>query len=69
MNANWWFEVVGEDSELCGEEFFVQVKRVPGDNGKAEALLIAEDNFPGEELRCLGWVTDETAEDIGLDTY
>lgn len=68
---NWWFEVVGEDSDLCGEQFFVAVK-VKDENyilAKTEAIKIVRDNFPDEKLKCYGWVSDETAEAMGLDTY
>lgn len=74
---NWWFEVVGEDSDLYGEEFFVAVEvneePVIFDEeytlAKKKAVKIAKDNFPNEKLKCYGWVSDETAEEMGLDTY
>lgn len=68
MWTNWWFEIVGEESELCGEQFFVAVK-VPIEEAKAEAMKIAKENFPNEELICYGWVSDEEADMMGLDTY
>lgn len=59
----WWYEVTGEESDLCGEEFFVEAR------SPKEADEIARDNFPGEELHCLGRVSDYEAECMGLDTY
>ena len=55
---NYWFY----DDE-SGEEFFVQA------NSKAEALEIIDDIFDVDELKCYGWVDDETAEMYGFDTY
>jgi len=60
---DFMFEVVGEDSELCGEQFFVEC------NSKREAFMIAADNFPDEELQYCGRYSPEEAEWIGLDTY
>ena len=45
MWTTYWWEIVGEESDLCGEEFFTAL----------------ED--------CLGMVTEEEAEMMGLDTY
>ena len=60
---DFMFEVVGEYSELCGEQFFVEC------DTKAEALEIAADNFPDEELHYCGRYSPEEAECLGLDTY
>ena len=59
----WWYEVVGEESDLCGEEFFVEAR------SPKEADEIARDNFPDEQLHCFGLVSDYEAECMGLDTY
>ena len=70
--TNILFEVVGEDSDLCGEEFFVQVQYEDGEKKcdiKARALEIANQYFEGEKLRCGGFYTDNEAEWYGLDTY
>ena len=60
----FWFEVIGEDSDLCGEEFFVQV-----DGGKDEAYAYAHELFPNVRLKCYGRVSNFEAECMGLDTY
>ena len=60
---DYLFEIVGEDSYCCGEEFFVEC------DTEADAWQIAEANFPNEELRCWGKYSIEEAEMMGLDTY
>lgn len=64
----FWFEVIGEYSDLCGEEFFVEVN-ADEENPHATASDIAAENFPNEKLKCHGRVTLEMAEMMGLDTY
>ena len=59
----WWFEIVGEDSDLCGEEFFVEA------DDKREAFAIAKHEFPGEKLVTHGTVSETEAEIMGFDTY
>lgn len=66
--TTWWFGIEDEDSELCGEEFFVEVKTTL-DHAKQEAMGIAKMNFPNEKLVCYGRVSQEDAEMMGLDTY
>lgn len=60
---DYLFEIVSEDSDCCGEEFFVEC------DTEAEAWQIAEANFPNEELRYWGKYSIEEAEMMGLDTY
>lgn len=60
---NYWFSIDDEYSDLAGEEFFVQC------NNKEEAFEIVTENFPNEKVKCYGWVDDDTAETMGLDTY
>ena len=67
-HTTWWFAVDDENSELDGEEFFVEVFATM-DNAKAEALRIAKENFPDINLACYGRVSYATAEAMGLDTY
>lgn len=63
--TTYWFEIVGEDSDLEGEEFFTALE-----NGTREQhLAYAKDIFPNEKLHCLGQVSEEEAECMGLDTY
>jgi hypothetical protein len=64
---DYLFEVVGEDSDLCGEEFFVEV--VMEEDYRSAAWEIAIENFPNEELRCLGAYPPALAEAMGYDTY
>ena len=59
----WWFEVTTEDSELCGEQFFVEAP-----TGK-EAYELAQHYFENEELAFYGQVSQFEAEMWGLDTY
>jgi len=69
MNTTtWWFGIEDAESDLCGEEFFVEV-HVPMDRAKKCAVKIAKDNFPGENLKCYGRVGNAEAEMMGLDTY
>ena len=67
MWMTYWFSIEGEDSDLCGEEFFVEVK--DEDNPLAIAWDIAVENFPNEELKCYGRVSSAWAEMMGYDTY
>lgn len=60
---DYLFEVVGEESNLCGEQFFVECDTFE------EACRIAMDNFDDEELHYIGKYTPEEAEWLGLDTY
>ena len=64
----FWFEVIGEYSNLCGEEFFVEVN-ADEENPRATASDIAAENFPNEKLKCHGRVALEMAEMMCLDTY
>lgn len=60
---NYLFEIVGEWSEICGEQFFVQC------DTRKEADEILGQYFWGEKVKYLGKYTDEEAEIMGLDTY
>ena len=66
--TTWWFAITGEDSDLCGEEFFVEVY-TELELAKAEAIRVAGQIFPGEQLVCYGRVSQAEAEMMGLDTY
>ena len=59
----YWFEIVGEDSDICGEEFFVEKEN------RQSAIEYANELFPGEEIECWGTVNEFQAEMMGLDTY
>lgn len=60
---DYLFECVDEDSKLCGEQFFVECDSLE------EAWMIADSNFPNEELDYLGKYDPEEAEILGYDTY
>lgn len=69
MNTTtWWFGIEDPESDFCGEEFFVEV-HVPMDRAERCAVMIAENNFPGEEIQCYGRIGNAEAEMMGLDTY
>lgn len=61
----YWFEIVDENSDLCGEEFFTELP----DAIKTTHIKYAKSIFPGVKLRCLGPVSEYEAEVMGLDTY
>ena len=61
--STYWFEITGEESVLCGEEFFVE------EANQRNAVEYARELFPGETIRCLGRVSQYEAEMMGLDTY
>ena len=63
--TTYWFEITGEDSEICGEEFLTELEN----GSKEDHIKYAQEIFPGEELRCLGRVNSYEAEMMGLDTY
>ena len=67
--VDYLFEVIGEDSDLCGEQFFVEVDYTYEDDPLAVAKDIAAENFPDEELACYGPFSPAYAEMCGLDTY
>lgn len=60
---DYLFEVVGEDSDLCGEQFFVECEEI------YDAWVIAQDNFLNEKLQLIGAYEPEEAEILGYDTY
>lgn len=62
-HLNYWFGIEDEESELCGEEFFVAAFSYK------QAKRIVQENFPNEKLSYYGIVSDLTAESMGLDTY
>ena len=65
--TTWWFEVIDKDSDLCGEQFFVEVGDC--DNPLSVAFDIAVENFGDVVLKCWGRVSSFQAELMGLDTY
>ena len=65
MWTTYWFEIIGEDSVLCGEEFFTELK----DASKVQHIAYAHELFPDEEIKCHGKVSSAEADMMGLDTY
>ena len=63
--TTYWWKIVGENSDLCGEEFFTALKNADALDHKKYARQI----FPNEKLRCLGLISEFDAEMMGLDTY
>ena len=63
--TTYWWTITGVDSDLCGEEFFTELKNADISDHKKYAQKI----FPNERLHCFGTVTEEEAEGMGLDTY
>lgn len=60
---NYLFVIIGEDSEYCGEEFFIQC------NTFEETEEILKIYFPDEKVSYIGIFNDEEAEALGFDTY
>lgn len=65
MWSTYWWEIVDEDSELCGEEFFTELK----DADYIDHVIYVQELFPEEKVKSLGKVSAEEAEMMGLDTY
>lgn len=60
---NYLYEIIGEESQYCGEMFFVQCDTLE------EAEEILKLYFTGKKLRYIGPFDDEEAEAMGYDTY
>lgn len=70
MWVTYWFGIEDEESELCGEEFFIEVQDCfDAKETRKYAIKYAKEIFPNEKLTCYGKVTEEEAEMMGLDTY
>ena len=65
MTTTYWWAITGEDSDLCGEEFFTELDNAD----KKQHREYAESIFPGEKLTCYGKISEAEAEAMGLDTY
>lgn len=61
--SDFMFVITTEDSENCGEHFFVEC------NNLHTAWEIASDTWIGEDLEYLGEYSVNEAEEIGFDTY
>lgn len=69
MIYNFWFGVIDEDSDLCGEEFIVEVDAGYENDPLALAWDIAAENFGDVKMKCYGCISAFEAEMMGLDTY
>lgn len=65
MWTTYWWMIDNEDSELFGEEFFTELKDATYEQHVDYACKL----FPNENPRCLGKISAEEAEMMGLDTY
>lgn len=65
MWTTYWWIVDDENSDICGEEFFTELK----DADRARHTAYVRNLFPHDHVKCLGRVTMEEAEMMGLDTY
>ena len=65
MWTTYWWAIEDENSDLCGEEFFTELK----DASKDEHYEYVKSIFPNENVTCYGKITEEEAEMMGLDTY
>lgn len=65
MWTTYWWTITDEESDLCGEEFFTELP----DATKATHVEYVKSIFPDVDLLCLGRVSQEEAEMMGLDTY
>lgn len=63
--TTYWWEITDEDSDLCGEEFFTALQ---ADDALTHKKYVKQ-LFPNVKVKCLGLVTEEEAEMMGLDTY
>lgn len=69
MIYNFWFGIIDEDSDLCGEEFIVEVDAEYENDPLALAWDIAAENFGDVKMKCYGCISTFEAEMMGLDTY
>lgn len=65
MWTTYWWGIEDEESDLCGEEFFTELKNAD----KAAHRAYVKELFPNEHPKCYGRVTEEEVENMGLDTY
>ena len=65
MWTTYWWEIVDEDSDLCGEEFFTELKNAT----RKDHIDYVKQLFPNIMVLNHGKVTETEAEMMGLDTY
>lgn len=65
MWTTYWWEITDEDSDLCGEEFFTELK----DATRKAHFDYVRQLFPNTTVCCHGKVNAVEAEMMGLDIY
>ena len=63
MEKYYWFGVIGEYDEHCGEEFIVAAASYK------EAKSTVKSLFPGEQVQLYDQVSEFESEMMGLDVY
>lgn len=63
--TTYWWGITDEDSDMCGEEFFTELKNATRKDHEEYVKKV----FPNENLTCYGKVSAAEAEMMGLDTY
>ena len=57
----YWFEIIGEDSILLGEQFLVEADNLE------EAQAKVDEEFPDVITECHGTVSEEEADEMGFE--
>ena len=65
MTYTYWFEIVDENSNAYGEEFFTEMETDDRDAHIAYAQTI----FPDTKIHCWGRAGQFEIETMGFDTY
>ena len=64
MYTDYLFEITDEDSDYCGEQFFVECKK------NEDPWIVVQMNFcTTKGIELIGEYTPEEAEILGYDTY
>jgi len=63
--TTYWWEITDEDSDMCGEEFFTELKNATRKDHEKYVQTL----FRGVKVNCYGKVSATEAEMMGLDTY
>ena len=64
MYTDYLFEITDEDSDYCGEQFFVECKK-----GEDPWIVVQMNFCTTEGIELIGKYTPEEAEILGYDTY
>ena len=71
---DYLFEIINEDSDLCGERFFVELPLYDDETeldklGEAEQILEIELNCDQYDYEYIGFYTEAEADELGYDTF